>query len=733
VDAVYQGHCVRGDDTIQQFQTRVSDELDALMAMQGEIAGAIGASFGEAAELMGAIWHTELARIQSGCGSSPNEVLGFLETGAVPAGMTGANVLLRSCAGTPSATQTALGLAGRPNIGATLKSCIVNSFNGPKLASKSPCHEDPRADGAGAGGDAGGGFPECQTSASSAACIQRLLGVSPPSAQMKQQMEHIQRLDNAYMEAVINVSRAEERSAQLAMEAAQTGLESAKVSKQAALVNLEARLLAVSAVVELAAGNPLGAMEDQTMVLILDVDAALLSLESADANVKSAQENVDILKLNTQEIPALKDKEEKSKAAVCKDAPSMPGCVPIDDPRKQCPEWEMASGPIWVDSADTLQEMNMADRIEQCTCEAIKSIAGSFTRNGVAMTVTCESDSEKTKNACVGGVASMPNPETCWDFMQPSEVDRDALSADMCEHMLCPPDDIGVVVNKVCKCLHAPTDATLASTCNFNGAAGSLRCGADAGLVCDALGARCVGYDAGRNPLGKPNCRIPTGIQLGGRNEWGFLNPTDVFTATFPSRPTIVDRDIFMVKPGFISMVAPEITANQYAQIGNAVRVSVLGPDVVPTGDRGSLQLLCSNTKLNISNAFCGQKEFTNIVAGQLNNFDFALPSACTACIGDGTTGYRLGFGFRTPVNQTTRAGLAGFQWTGTLTNRQNVLPSCDPAPVDPSPSVDPVLINQLLGNGTIRLGTVDGIYVAPWTFPLASGTAAGTVPVVIR
>ncbi|MEY4917418.1 MAG: hypothetical protein RL616_1331, partial [Verrucomicrobiota bacterium] len=46
-----------------------------------------------------------------------------------------------------------------------------------------------------------------------------------------------------------------------------------------------------------------------------------------------------------------------------------------------------------------------------------------------------------------------------------------------------------------------------------------------------------------RNPLGKQGCRVPTGIQLGGRNEWGFVNTSDVFTATFPSRPTITDRD----------------------------------------------------------------------------------------------------------------------------------------------------------------------------------------------
>jgi hypothetical protein len=469
------------------------------------------------------------------------------------------------------------------------------------------------------------------------------------------------------------------------------------------------------------------------MVRVLDADAAMLSLESANASVKSAQENLDATKINQGEIPKLKEKEEKSKAALCKEAPATPGCVPIDDPRKQCPEWEMESGPVWVNSEDSGQEMNMANRVEQCTCEAIKSIAGSFTRNGVAMTVVCETDSEKTKNACVGGIATMPNPDTCWDYMQPGEVDRDALRADMCQHILCPADNLGVVVDKVCRCLKAPTDATLASTCNFNGAAGSLRCGADAGLVCDALGARCVGYDAGRKPLATPGCRVPTGIQLGGRNEWGFVNTSDVFAATFPSRPSIVDRDIFMVKQGFISMAAPELNTNMYSQIGNALRVSVLGPDVVPTGDRGSLQLYCSNAKLNISNAFCGQKEFTNIVAGQLNSFDFALPSACTACIGDGTTNFRWGLGFRTPTNQTTRAGLAGFQWTGTMTNRPNVVPGCDPEPVDPSPSVDPIKINQLLGNGTIRLGTIDGIYVAPWTYPLSSGTASGTVPVVIR
>jgi len=731
VDAVYQGHCVRRDDTIQQFQTRVSAELDALLAMQGEIAGAIRSSFGEAAEVMASIWHTELSRIQIGCGMVTNELLAFLETGAVPSGITGSNVLLRNCAGTPSATQSALGIAGRPAIGATLRSCIVNSFNGPKLASKSACHEDPRAEGS-ASPPAGGGLDECKTSASSTACIQKLLGVTAPDPKTKEAFEHIEKLDKAYFEAMLNVTLAEERAAQLSFSAAEHTLASAKLNEQANLVNLEAQLMAAAALIDAATADP-DAAADAAMMVILSVDAALLGVEAADENTKAAQDGLQAAKINRDEIPALKDKEDKSKAALCKEAPATPGCVPIDDPRKQCPEWEMESGPVWVNSEDTKQEMNMADRIEQCTCEAIKSISGSFTRNGVAMQISCESDSEKTKNACIGGLASMPNPDSCWDFMQPSETDRDALRADMCNHILCPADNIGVVVDKVCRCFSGPTDAQLATTCNFNGAAGSLRCGEDAGLVCDALGARCVGYDAGRKPLATPGCRIPTGVQLGGRNEWGILNASDVFAATFPSRPSIVDRDVFMVKQGFISMAAPEINTNMYSQIGNALRVSVLGPDVVPTGDRGSLQLYCSNTKLNISNAFCGQKEFTNIVGGQLNSFDFALPSACTACIGDGTTNFRWGLGFRTPTNQTTRAGLAGFQWTGTMTNRPNVVPGCDPEPVDPSPSIDPIKINQLLGNGTIRLGTIDGIYVAPWTYPLSSGTASGTIPVVIR
>src|SRR4029079_1066000 len=125
-------------------------------------------------------------------------------------------------------------------------------------------------------------------------------------------------------------------------------------------------------------GDKLSAGEDAIAATIFELAAGWVALQGAKENTKSAQENVEIVKLNQEVIPALKEKEEKFKAALCKEAPATPGCVPLDDPRNECPEWEMESGPIWVNSEDTNQEMTMADRIEQCTCEAIKSISGSF-------------------------------------------------------------------------------------------------------------------------------------------------------------------------------------------------------------------------------------------------------------------------------------------------------------------------------------------------------------------
>jgi hypothetical protein len=372
----------------------------------------------------------------------------------------------------------------------------------------------------------------------------------------------------------------------------------------------------------------------------------------------------------------------------------------------------------------------MADHIESCTCEAIKAISGTFTRNGVTINATCQSDTESKKNQCLGGFATMPNPETCWDLMQPSEVDRDALKIDMCTKILCASTDKAVMLNGICTCLRNPTDADLASRCNFNGSGGALRCDGESGLVCDGLGARCVGFDAGRKPMARPGCPIPTGIQLGGRNEYGFLNASDAFSATFPSRTALAGADFYMMKPGFVSFVTPEMKINQFSRIGTALRVQVLAPDVLPATNRGSLALTCSSPGQNIINRACGTKDFSSLVAGQIANLDFPLDSGCMTCLGNGSTGYRWSFGVTTPTTQTGRTGFAGIGWGGTITNRSDVILSCDPPGVDPSPPpVDPRVIDQLLNAGTIRPGIIDGTFLSPWSFPLVAGARSATRP----
>jgi hypothetical protein len=735
MDAIYQGHCVRRDDTIEQFQTRMGDHLAALIAMHTEIAITIGTESGDAAEVMAAVYNTEMARINAGCGTVGNDVMAFIQTGAVPAGMTGSNVLLRTCAGSPGTVQNALGLAGRPNIGQTLRSCIVDALGGPREAFKATsCPNDPRAETQDVAGDEqGGGISDCKSTRYDVACIQKMLGVAPPDPQVKQQIERTTSLENAYYEAAKNITLAEERAAQLGQSAIAYAKESARLGLDAAGWAGLALLLEAAAKVEAHFLDP-DAVPTEALAWIAAARTVYLGYRAAEENFKAADATSTQNTIVSKDIPELKKKEAKSKAELCKEDPNALPCIGLDDPRKRCPEWAAASGPVWMDNGDTKQPMNMADRIESCTCEAIAAISGSFMRNGVAIQASCQSATESKKNQCIGSFTTMPNPETCWDLMQPSETDRDALRIDMCTKILCASTDKALVINGICTCLRNPTDADLATRCNFNGNAGALRCDGESGLVCDGLGARCVGFDAGRKPLGRPNCPIPTGIQLGGRNEYGILNASDVFSATFPSRPTLGGADFFMMKPGFISFVSPEMKVNQFTRIGTALRAQVLAPDVLSSGDRGSLQLTCSSPGQNIFNRFCGQKEFTNLVAGQVTNFDFTLDSSCMACLGNGSTGYRWGFGFRTPTTQVGRAGFAGIGWGGTLTTRTDVIPSCDPPGPDPSPPpIDPRVIDQLLNAGTIRPGLIDGIYVSPWNFPLSSGTTPGLIPVVIR
>jgi hypothetical protein len=338
---------VRRDDTVGVFQTRLADALSALMAMQAEIATTIGGDFGEAAEVMAAVYNTEMARINVGCGTIGNDVMAYLQTGAIPVGMTGSNVLLRTCAGSPSAVQSALGLAGRPNIGQTLRSCIVDAFGGPKEAFESTtCPNDPRVDTQDVpGAEAGGGISECKDTRFDVACMQEMFGVSPPDSKTKDQTERITTLENIYYQSVKGISLAEERAAQLGQSAVAHSLESARLGVDATAWAGLTVLLEVAAKAEAAALDP-DALPTEILAYVTGAKAAYIAYLSAQENFKAASATSAQNELTTKVIPELKQREAKSLAELRKENPSAMPCIGLADPRKRCPEWAAASGPI---------------------------------------------------------------------------------------------------------------------------------------------------------------------------------------------------------------------------------------------------------------------------------------------------------------------------------------------------------------------------------------------------
>ena len=719
LDALYQAYCVRNDPMGMNFQTFVKDHLQALVDLRAEIASGAGITLDESAQLMGSLWNIELGRIRTGCSTSLNEVINYVQTGAVPVGITGPNVLLRNCGGSTGTVRTGLGFGGGPaSIGTTLKACIVDAFSGPKEPVEQGC-SDPRASGPGpapAGGDMAD--TSCSRSVYDGNCLLRTIGAN--STEARETLQKVIALENSYSEAEHGVRLAEERAAELTQLALQQARESAESGRDAAAVSIFGK------VAEFIGADSLKTAADWV--------SKVISLGASVERLESISTQLEANRVRTVDIPEAERKREKTRDALCNESSSHFLCPGAPDPTQRCMEWNLASGPVWMDSAVTRRPMTMANRIDSCTCEAIAEFWGSITiGGGTPRELYCQTEQDRTKNACYGTLTTTPNPEECWNQLQPSELDRDSLRTDVCNTVRCANDVTPVVINGVCTCLTTPpTSAELASRCGFSGPAGALDCEAG-GLVCDALGARCVNFGTGRSPLAPPGCRAPTGIRLGSRTEWGWLNPSDTFTATFPSRPALAGDDYFMLKKGFIAFTGPEQFPDHFAQVGSTLRVEVLAPDALPTGDRGSIQLYCSNPTNNVTNRFCGQKEFTNLVAGQANTLDFALDASClTGCARVGTSGYRWGFGFRTPTNQTQLSGFGGLAWAGTLTSRTSPFPVC-PTDPDPSSRPNPVTVTQLLGTSAIRPGLLDSTFVRNWTFPLASGTSLGTVPVVIR
>jgi hypothetical protein len=723
---VYQGYCVASTaPALLDMQTRVRTYLEAVLTITQQIIGALGLNGdGQAAEIMAAINGFDMSRIMAGCGTDPVEVNNYIRLGTLPVGMTGPNVLLRSCTSDVNATQTRLGMTGsNTTIRNGMRSCIVNAFDTPPLDEKPSACGDPRAEGGGQTqclADCHAANPSdnpCASNPISTACFEKLKAESGFSDMTDTQSERDRISEwltvSAYQEAKEKVSMTNAEIKELIIKDARNGVLAAQRDLQAFDTSMADNLT-----VDPATGKP----------VLKGGAASNIQRANKELAVQMAQDKLTRVLLEQNVLPAAEQQLKDTKKKLCENDPNHPDCQPPNeaDPEKMCPQFDLDGGPIWFNHMDG-DRMNVADRIATCTCENLRR-ASFVTAAGIPQQWLCQTADEKKRFDCQtnpwGPNDGPPNPilrPECANAFQPASMERDVLQGELCDKIRCAETQTGVMVNGRCTCMDNPTPAGIASACNFNGPAGALDC-QDGNLVCDLNGARCTNPNSGRTPFGvNPLCRITaTTTQLGGSPVWGRTAADDLFSGRVTVSST--RRDAFLMKPGFRFIAGPENYKVSYDKIGTSLVAEVLQPSTLPA-DRGDLQAYCSNPDAGVNNLFLGQQP----LAAGANTLSFALDSRCW---GNGTTAARFGFSVRTATSQTTRAAFLGYRMGGTLSTVPNPVLPCGPVDPDPRPDfIDFGLLDDLR-NGLISRGTIDGVWMRD---SLIGGSAirATTVPLL--
>ncbi len=712
-DTMVRAFCGTGALTALQLQSQLIEYLAQGVQMKLNISTLLGMPDASTIELLSSVFGSDFARIMAGCGTSMVEFHDFIRTGAVPAGIAGPNVLLRNCSGSDSVLQARLGMTGVPaTIRNSLQSCIVQAFDQPPIEQRPGACNDPRA--AGAAGECPGSChatppstDPCQQDPMSDACFEqrsRQTGFPAYNDGQVQAGTAARWLAlNAYNEAKSNYTMSAERLNALTLssaEMASIARKSNEFSFWASLASKAASQLEAHFELEPGASDYLRGASDV---------AEAVSKRSYSVG---ADDNAEAQRLE-QALPRLADERERARQKLCQADPSNAECqkpsgVPADS-TKRCPENDLGTGPVWFDHADG-SRITVADRIANCSCEAMRRASFTLSGGGTSNLV-CMTSQEKLAFDCQTNPWSpndgQPNPllrPECRNAFQPSGLDRDALLAGLCDKVRCADDQVAVAAFGRCACLTNPTPATLAATCNFNGPAGSLDCSPTGGqLVCDALGARCVDTGSGRTPFGtNPLCSVSGRVtQLGGRPAWGELTANSFYSGL--TRVQSATRAAFMTKQGFQLLSGPESFERSYTEVGTNLVVEVLQPSELPA-DRGSVQAYCSNVDAGVNNVFLGQRE----LAAGLNTASFTFDSRCW---GDGTTGMLVGVSVRTATNQASRAALLGYRFGGTIRAVSNPFGGCGPTP-DPAPTVlDPGLLARI-ANGTMRPGITSGTFL---------------------
>lgn len=627
--------------SVSAFQTAVLEQLRSLRAMAAEIQRSAGVSARDAAELLRKIPELNFARIFRGCEGDPSELAEFLLDGTVPADLVGADVLLRNCAGSASQIGERLGIGGRlarsdAAAGAEIRQCLQDAID-EEFQSDECAGGDPRAAGA----------PDREPPAIENPC--------PPDAAdvCTEEQNETREAVEAWLDATSHIDAAEAVSA---------GLSAGGYILQGSAAYLT----------YLAAVDPEPTTKAGLTVTAAAIGVTAFVVAGLDAVVESFSKHV------------LQEREEEAYRTLC----SRPG-VNCGDDDKRCLAFDLNPGTSGVQDGEfafyvgveSEKQLTFLDRIEHCLCQGLEpdyfNALTVTTGNAPAFggrSAFCPNEDDQIAHECYadpfGGWSGAPGPTDepdprCVEKLAPSQKDRDALLAQLCEYVR--PDCDGaayLVEDGQCGCAAdvRPGDPVVLPGCQE-----AIRC---EDSVPDARTCKCQPLDAGGGPCFG-----------GGLSGYLVARPSDLVVSRVPR---LGDTNWLMVENGTTSVVTPAFQGREVAD-RTTIEVEVLLPETLPpSGYKGQGQLLCSNPANNVFNRHIATQEFRTLPLGTATVLEYPLDAELQrACWGNGDTEVRLEWKPTTDAAAPERTGFSDILG-GLLT------PPVRPPCVTPIPRPDP-------------------------------------------
>jgi hypothetical protein len=623
-----------------QFYSDVRASLALSKQIFDEIASDNGITRDKAALMLAELLVASLDKVRSTCGTQFNEVAQFLNSGALPSGMAGPNVLFRNCTQTTSAMasllSTTFGLGGTPT---NVRSCIEEA-----MTTGSGICNDPRAQSTDSGqsatspeddhADVCDGDPDCE-------------------AQLVQNAD-------VDFDLLSQIDKVKHDQARALGDYRAAKIESATADREArALISIAHELVALGDSIEAAGGEEGPEIRQAGVELLMET---LTTSELLDAEYeRRANQAVENLRDATDTLHFLCGTPQTPTTANLAKCPTT----------ALCPGFDFAGGSRgWYsrapDFADRTRPQNVYDRVNHCLCKAIGN-----------RLPTCDDPEERQKQDCLTnpfGPDDGPRPE-CVRFLQPEQVDRDAIEARICTLIRpdCSNRDVMVTLDGKCGC---------AVGTGVAGSPLSPRCPAVIDCADDAVlneqTCRCQPMNAGGTPFVQPaGCRVNVAGTPGAIDRWTLSRPNAVNLNRIPVtiNGQTLTRDTLMFDRGFVAAALPVFRTQDYAQMGSKLFADVMIPtQTPPSGWRGVAQ--AHITIGTVHNAFVSQTELSTLSPG-VRRVEFPLSSTVQSLLTQAGKDVRVTYILNTDVNAPALTSIANFGFSGTPLGTPSPSPTC--------------------------------------------------------